>query len=103
LDITGRRAQKRHESEEDAVAYDIARVSRDDAEVQDQPARQRRPGEDRQLRIRGGDADRRRQPLAFNKARQEAVLSRNAEGVNGAMQKSERRQPLDRELAGASP
>jgi hypothetical protein len=27
-------------------------------------------------------------------------LSRNAEGVNGAMQKSERRQPLDRELAG---
>ena len=94
------RAQQRDAAEKDAVARDIAGESDRRSKMQDHPAGERRPEENPQLRIGGGDADRRGKAAALDKARQEAELRGDAEGVNGAVQEGQRRQKSDRQLPG---
>jgi hypothetical protein len=97
-----RRAQESDRAEIEEIAEDIRRERRRGAVMNDDPARQRRTGEDCKLRIGRVHGDGRREPFARHEARQHAKQSRHAETVDQAVQKGENDERQDREAVGGS-
>src|SRR5476649_963196 len=69
LSVAGWRAQQRDEAEIDAIAHYIAGEGDRRSKMRDHPAGERRPDENSQLRVGGGNANRRGQASTLDKAR----------------------------------